>query len=267
MIAKLNVTKIREIIKETRRIKTFILDMKIKAQPGQFAMVWLPEVDEKPMALSYIDGYVGITVLKLGEFTKKLHEAKVGDIIGIRAPLGRGFKLREEDKRILIVGGGIGVAPLAPLAERAVEEGKEVTAIIGAVTKSELLFVDRFKKIGAKVYITTDDGTAGIKGFTTDAMKDLLKKETFDACYICGPEIMMVKALELAKAKNIPSQVSLHRYFKCGIGICGACVLDGCGYRVCKEGPTFWDFEIEKCTEFGSYWRNAAGVKVYFKKK
>lgn len=235
--------------------------MEIDAIPGQFVMVWIPDVEEKPISLSYARGSLGITVLAQGPFTNKLHELKVGDIVGIRGPLGRGFKISGE--KILIVGGGVGMAPLAPLAEEAIAQGKKVTAVVGALTKSELLFVDRMEKAGARVLISTDDGTAGTKGFTTDVMRELLKKETFDQCYTCGPEIMMYKVFQQAKENKIPIEVSLERYIKCGIGICGQCVIDDSGLRVCKEGPTFRDVEIET-GEFGKYKRNAAGIKVYF---
>ncbi|MBI5253133.1 MAG: dihydroorotate dehydrogenase electron transfer subunit, partial [Euryarchaeota archaeon] len=80
----------------------------------------------------------------------------------------------------------------------------------------------------------------------------------------CGPEIMMLKVLQQTKEKDIPTQVSLHRYIKCGVGICGHCVMDETGFRVCKEGPTFRDKEMEKTIEFGKYWRNASGTKIYF---
>jgi dihydroorotate dehydrogenase electron transfer subunit len=165
------------------------------------------------------------------------------------------------------LGEGVGVPPLAALADKAVEEGKNVTAIVGAITASELLFVDRLENIGARVLTCTDDGTAGKKGFTTDLLRDLLQKETFDSCYTCGPEIMMVKVLEQTKAKGIPTQVSMERYVKCGIGICGHCIVDGTGQRVCKEGPVFRDIEVEKITEFGKYRRDASGTKVYFRNR
>ncbi len=258
----MEIAKIKRVVKDTQRIKTFILDIDVSAIPGQFVMVWLPDVDEKPMSVSYTSGDMGITILELGDFTRRLCELKVGGKIGIRGPMGRGFKVYGD--RLLLVGGGVGMAPLAPLAEDAIKEGKEVTAIVGAITAKELLFVERLKKAGVRVFVSTDDGTAGHKGFTTDVLQELLQKETFDQCFTCGPEIMMFKVLNIAGDKEIPTQASLHRYFKCGIGICGHCVLDGTGLRVCKEGPTFRDKELRKSHEFGYYWRNAAGQKIYF---
>jgi dihydroorotate dehydrogenase electron transfer subunit len=258
----MKIARINKIIKETERIKTFILDLKVKAVPGQFGMFWIPGVDEKPMSLSYTNGNMGLTVLKLGPFSKRMHELRVGERIGVRAPLGRGFKLVGE--KLLLVGGGVGVAPLAPLAENALAMGKEVTAIIGAMTAKELLFEKRIRRAGAEVLIATDDGTAGKKGYTTDVLREVLKKETFDQCFTCGPEIMMVKVLQQTKEKGIPTQVSLHRYFKCGVGVCGQCAMDDTGYRVCKEGPCFRDKEMERTREFGRYWRDASSRRIPF---
>lgn len=258
----MQVAKIKKVVQETPRIKTFIFDMGVDATPGQFGMFWIPGLDEKPMSLSYTAGLLGVTVLKIGPFSLKMHEMKEGELLGIRAPLGKGFNVH--GKKILVVGGGSGVAPLAPLAEKALKEGKRVTAIVGALTKAELLFVDRMRNAGAEVLVATDDGSAGFKGFTTDVLREVLKEKSFDQCFTCGPEIMMLKVLQQTKEKDIPTQVSLHRYIKCGVGICGHCVMDETGFRVCKEGPTFRDKEMEKTIEFGKYWRNASGTKIYF---
>jgi len=258
----MQVAEIVEIISETNQIKTFKLDLEVNATPGQFGMFWVPGIDEKPMSLSYTSGRIGITVLKLGVFTTRLHEMKLGDVLGVRAPLGRGFEVYGEE--ILIVGGGCGLAPLAPLAENVLAEDKKVTAIIGASTKGELLFVDRIKKAGADVVLSTEDGSAGIKGLVTDALSKILKGKSFDQCFTCGPELMMVEVLRQTKEKGIPTQISLQRYMKCGIGVCGQCVISDTGLRVCKDGPTFSAEEMERTSEFGKYWRNASGTKIYF---
>lgn len=253
-------TRIKDVKVETDRIRTFILDAKADAMPGQFVMVWIPGLDEKPLSLSYTRGAMGVTVLKLGPFTTKMHTLKEGDAVGVRGPFGRGFKISGD--KILIVGGGVGVAPLAPLAEKAGKMGKDVTAILGARSGGEVLFAERIRRAGARVIITTDDGTAGLKGYTVDALKDLLKEEDFDQCCTCGPEVMMARVVEQTHGK-IPTQASLERYFKCGIGICGQCVLDEAGLRVCKEGPVFRYKELID-GEFGKYRRDASGSKIPF---
>jgi dihydroorotate dehydrogenase electron transfer subunit len=258
----MHITSIKEVIQETPRIKTIILDTRVKATPGQFVMLWLPGVDEKPMSISYHKGDMGITFLIHGPFTTRLGEAEVGDRVGFRGPFGRGFELH--GRKILLVGGGVGMPPLAALADDALEAGLDVTAVIGAVTKEGLLFVERLQEAGARVLTSTDDGSAGRKGFVTHVMEELLQEESFDACYTCGPEIMMAKVMELARAAGIPIQLSLERYMKCGFGICGHCAMDASGMRVCKEGPVFTGEEAAGLTEFGSYRRDASGVKVYF---
>ncbi|NOZ77483.1 MAG: dihydroorotate dehydrogenase electron transfer subunit [Euryarchaeota archaeon] len=256
----MRVARVKEVVRETPRIKTVFLDAEVKAEPGQFVMLWLPGVDEKPMSIAYPGEDVGITFLVHGPFTTSLARAGPGDLVGFRGPFGRGFEL--EGRRILLVGGGVGMPPLAALADRAKEEGTDVTAIVGAGTKEELLFVDRMEGAGARVLVATDDGSAGRKGFATDVMEDLLAEESFDACYTCGPEVMMVKVLELARRAKMPVQLSLERYMKCGFGICGHCAMDRTGARVCKEGPVFTGEEVAELTEFGKYRRDAAGARI-----
>jgi len=248
-------TKIVEVIEEAPDIKTFIFDFKGKAIPGQFVMVWLPDIDEKPMSLSYVKKF-GITVKRVGEFTEKLHELEEGDSIGFRGPYGRGFKI--EGGKLLFVAGGIGIAPIAPLVEEATREGREATVVIGARTKNELIFIERMKATGAEVILATDDGSTGIKGTVIDAL--MLRKENFDQCFACGPEKMLIKVLEYAKARKISTQLSLERYFKCGIGICGSCALDDKGLLVCRDGPVFYDYELDG--EFGKYKRDASGRRI-----
>jgi dihydroorotate dehydrogenase electron transfer subunit len=111
------------------------------------------------------------------------------------------------------------------------------------------------------VIITTDDGSLGIRGFTTDALKGLLKEESFDCVYTCGPEMMMKKVFGLCKEFGVECQASLERYMKCGIGVCGQCCIDG--LRVCKDGPVFSSEQLRKLDEFGVFERNKSGCKVY----
>ncbi len=258
----MDITKIKDIVEEAKGVKTFILEKEVKAIPGQFVMVWVPGIGEKPMSVSYATGNLGITVLAVGPFTKGLFELKKGDKLGIRGPYGRGFNIKGE--KLLVVGGGVGMPPLAAFVDEAAKEGKKVTAIVGAKTKSGLLFVDRLKGAGARVLTSTEDGTDGVKGYVTDAMSQLLSTETFDQCYTCGPEIMMHKVMQMAGESKIPTQLSAERYFKCGIGVCGHCAIDYAGARVCMEGPVFTGKDLEN-TEFGKYARDATGKRVYFK--
>lgn len=247
---------ITEVIHETPTITTLKTDIKLDALPGQFIMVWVRGLDEVPMALSHPDG---ITVQRVGEATAALSDMKVGDSIGIRGPFGNGFKL--EGARIMLIAGGVGGAPLLPLARLAHTKGVDVTTIIGAKTEDELLFEQQFSQWGS-ASVATDDGSKGHHGFITELMNQFDLK-SFDQCYVCGPELMMKGVLNILQARGIEthSQFSLHRYFKCGIGVCGACTIDPSGQRVCRDGPVFQgDMLIN--SELGKWHRDATGKKI-----
>lgn len=238
---------ITKIVEETPTIRTFFFDTSFEPEPGQFVMAWIRGVDEIPMALSYDNA---ITVQKVGTATSALFELGEGDSIGIRGPFGNGFRIKGDN--ILLIAGGVGAAPLSPLAEKASSQGFVVTTLLGAKTEEELVFRKRFEAAG-KVMVATDDGTAGKHGYVTQ----LIDGKDYDQIYCCGPEIMMKKVLD--KVPPDKSQFSLHRYIKCGLGICGACCVDG--LRVCRDGPVFTG-EVLKNTEFGIYRRNECGEKV-----
>ena len=259
----MNVPKITKIIenkREARNIITITFCYPGEIVPGQFFMIWIPDVDEIPMSVSYINGDIkAITFRKVGDATSALYKLKPGDKIGIRGPYGNGFKMH--GKHILFVGGGTGVAMLAPAVEEAVKNRISSTVVIGAKNKSELFFEKRLKKCGARVVISTDDGSAGCKGFASDVAKRILKKEKINTVLTCGPEVMMKILLDCCK--NIPFQASLERYMKCSIGICGQCCI-GKGLRVCIDGPVFDGKTLKKVEDFGVFRRDSAGRKIQF---
>ncbi len=239
---------ITKVVEETPTIRTFFFDTSFELTPGQFVMIWIRGVDELPMALSYENA---ITVQKVGAATSALFELGECDSLGIRGPFGNGFEIKKG--HILLIAGGVGAAPLAPLADKAALAGANVTTLLGAKTKEELLFKERFETSG-EVRIATDDGSEGKHGFITQLIN---KSENYNQIYCCGPESMMKRALD--KVAPSKAQFSLHRYIKCGIGICGACCVDG--LRVCKDGPVFSGRVLKK-TEFGVYRRNECGQKM-----
>jgi dihydroorotate dehydrogenase electron transfer subunit len=243
--------KITQIKQETPTIRTFFFDRSLSFEPGQFVMVWVPGVDEIPMALSSKNG---ITVQKVGNATSALFEKKAGDILGIRGPFGNGFTRGE---RMLAVAGGVGAAPLLPLAHA----DCVMTLLLGARTENELLFVDQLDEY-TDVMIATDDGTLGQQGFVTTLMDDL-NPASYDRIAVCGPESMMRAVL--AKVDGYgragTTEFSLHRYMKCGVGICGSCCIDPDGLRVCRDGPVF-SGEILENSEFGRYCRDASGRRT-----
>lgn len=255
--------KIVQVIDENPTVKTFMFEIpeiSEKCQPGNFAMVWVPRTNEKPMSISYCSSTkIGITVAKVGKTTTQIHQKNTGDILGIRGPYGSSFQLVEGN--ILVAGGGVGMAPLGFLTEHAIKAGQNTSVVVGAKTKDDLLFINRLKKAGAEVVVTTEDGTAGVKGLVTDAVAELLEERSFNQVYTCGPEKMMVGILRLTEEHKVPLQASIERYVKCSVGLCGSCCLDPTGWRVCTEGPVFTSEELKKITEFGKYKRDAAGRK------
>ncbi len=248
--------RITKIVDETPSTKTFFLDLTLDSKSGQFVMAWIRGVDEIPMSLSYPNA---ITVQKVGDATSALFKLKKGDSIGVRGPIGNGFTL--SGKSILLIAGGVGAAPLAPLAEAARDEKIRVKTLLGAKTGDELLFVKRFRGAG-EIQTATDDGSKGHKGPVTGLL-DELDLQDYDQIYSCGPEKMMGKVLEMAKDENMvpKTQFSLQRYIKCGMGICGTCCIDPSGLRVCVDGPVF-SGDILVDSEFGRYARDASGRKM-----
>jgi dihydroorotate dehydrogenase electron transfer subunit len=225
-------TRIEAIIAENARTKTLVLAAHWQAEPGQFLLAWLPRHDEKPFSL-VDDDPVTITVAAVGPFTRLLHRLQPGARLWLRGPLGRGFVLGGQ--RLLLVGGGYGVAPLAFLARRAVAAGATVTAVIGARTAAELLFVTRLAAMGAHVVVTTEDGSLGHKGLVTDAVEPLLAAGAVDTLYGCGPHGMLVALACLARRYGVPAQLSWEAYMRCGLGLCGSCEHEG--RLLCLEGP------------------------------
>ncbi|PIR53812.1 dihydroorotate dehydrogenase electron transfer subunit [Candidatus Peregrinibacteria bacterium CG10_big_fil_rev_8_21_14_0_10_42_8] len=257
------VLEIKKIADEAESTKTFIFEHNLEAKPGQFIMLWIPRVDEKPISISFQDGKkFGITVMKVGEFTKKLFSLKEGDKVGIRGPYGNSFNI--EGENLVLVGGGCGCGPMGFLADTAKKAGKNVNFIIGAKNKKYLMFEKRMKNSGVNTFVTTDDGSYGMKGYSTDLLKEMLEKNNISKVYSCGPEVMLKKVAELCREFGIPSEISMERYMKCGYGLCGQCCIDGTGDRVCMEGPVFSGEKMLKSEEFGKYKREKSGRRVNF---
>jgi dihydroorotate dehydrogenase electron transfer subunit len=261
-VGRLRTVEIQRIVEENFLVKTLSFHDELceKAVPGQFIMVWIPGVDEVPMSLSAIeDDHCSFTVAKVGEATKTLHKMKEDDLIGIRGPFGKGFSYAKGE--VLLVGGGTGLSPLAVLAKNLSRLGANVTFLLGAKTRNELLFLDRVNRVSANVIATTDDGSFGLKGVVTELAEKILAEEKFDMVYACGPEPMMVKMLSLAEKYNVPLQMSLERLMRCAVGLCGSCVIGI--YRVCKDGPVFTREQLEEVKEeFGKFRRDFDGRKI-----
>lgn len=231
--------RIAAVTDENYRTKTFVLDAALPAQPGQFVMAWLPRFDEKPFSLVAADP-VTLMVTAVGPFSRLLHEQHVGDRLWLRGPFGRGFAVAQS-YRLALVGGGYGVAPLLWLARRQLDTGAEVTAIVGARTAADLLYLERFAGLGeaggaARLHLiaATEDGSRGQQGRATDALAPLLAAGQLDLVCGCGPHAML-EAVAALSAGRVPCQLSWEAYMRCGIGICGACEHDG--QVLCLDGP------------------------------
>jgi dihydroorotate dehydrogenase electron transfer subunit len=248
---------IREICEETHTIRTFVLDAEVpEAEPGQFVMLWLPGVDEKPMSIA-CPAPLTVIVQRVGPFSTELHQRKVGNRVGWRGPYGRGFSL-DEKRPALLVAGGCGVGPVSFLATRAVECDIPTTVALGARTVDALPHLDPFRELGVDLLLATDDGTTGLHGYVTDLAAQHLDNQP--AVYACGPEPMLVTLHKLCRERDIPAQLSLERYMKCGFGICGQCALDG--FLVCQDGPVFDAAQLDDLHDFGRVHRTATGRRL-----
>ena len=254
--------RITRVVRENRNVKSIFFPFENSIDPGQFFMITIPGIDEIPMSVSRtLDKEVSITFRKVGDATERLFGMREGDIIGIRGPLGNGFRI--EGDRILFVAGGTGIASIAPAVDLAKELGKDIIVVIGARTREDLFFLERMKKIG-KLMVVTDDGSAGRKGLASDVAKEIIESNEVDQVITCGPEMMMKKILDLCRERSIDFQASVERYIKCGLGLCGQCCI-GEGLRVCIEGPVFDGDTLARCADFGHYRRDSSGRRVYLK--
>jgi dihydroorotate dehydrogenase electron transfer subunit len=232
---------IRIIHDENYRTKTFVLDGKLDAYPGQFVMAWLPRFDEKPFSLVNADP-ITLMVTAVGPFSRILHEKKVGDPLWIRGPFGQGFHLDETVKRPVLVGGGYGVAPLYWLARTQMGKAERITVIVGARTGVDLLYSTQFAQLAALSsstqidwIATTEDGSQGVPGRVVDALLPLLSADAVDGIYACGPHGMLAALEAIGQQYHVPAQLSWEAYMRCAIGICGACEHEG--KLLCLDGP------------------------------
>jgi dihydroorotate dehydrogenase electron transfer subunit len=254
---KQRIATITSTVKETAGITTLRFHDECEVRPGQFYMVWIPDIDEIPMSASYTTAEKGITVKEVGVATKALGDLKVHDRIGIRGPYGNGYKLPAG--KVLIAGGGTGMASLLPAAE-SIADRDRVDVLIGAKTASEVLLLDRAKMASKEVHVSTDDGSMGLKGTVVDLVQEHLGLKRYDMVLGCGPERMLFALLKVCEGASVKCQLSLERYMKCGAGLCGSCVIDG--VRVCKEGPVFSSAELMKMKEFGMIKRDECGRSI-----
>jgi dihydroorotate dehydrogenase electron transfer subunit len=248
--------KIAAIRRENAATWSFVLGGGLDAAPGQFVMAWLPGVDEKPFSLAHADP-VTLTVAAVGPFSRALHDLAVGDRIWLRGPLGRGYTLPPtrwsssdgvSRPHALLLGGGYGVAPLRFLAERLLRAGYAVSMIIGARSAADLLLVDAFAAMDVRLWLATEDGSAGLRGLATDAIELALAAAPAERAmvYACGPTGMLRAIAGICQTRNLPVQLSWEAHMRCGIGLCGSCEV-GDGWLTCLDGPVFPFDPIAPC--------------------
>lgn len=218
-----------------------------KALPGQFIVLRVNEEGERvPLTIADFDrerGIVTILFQVVGASTELLASLQEGDsILDFVGPLGQPSELSNHMGTVVFVGGGIGVAPVYPIARAAHELGNKVISILGAKTKDILIFEERMRAISDEVLITTDDGSYGIKGFVTNAIEELIKRgEKIDQVTAIGPGVMMKSVAEATRPYGIKTIVSLNPIMVDGTGMCGGCRVQ-VGEETkfaCVDGPEF----------------------------
>ena len=248
--------EISKIIQEGKGQKSFFFRHSFDCKPGQFVMVWVPGLDEKPMAVSYWSKKeFGFTSKAIGKFTGTIDRLKKGDKVGISGPYGNSFSARNN---ACVVGGGVGMASVSTL----IDALKNPIIINGARSKDYLIYLKRYKN--KNMIVATDDGSYGRKSFTTDLLDEvLMSNKKIRIVYTCGQEIMMKKVVEICGKHKVQCEASLERYMACGFGICGKCMVND--KIVCVDGPIFNSKQLRKFTEFGYFARLKSGRKVTIK--
>jgi dihydroorotate dehydrogenase electron transfer subunit len=215
------------------------------AKPGQFVNVLVGNKFEpllrRPFSIHSVNSSKLVILYRVvGKGTEFFSHKKPGDQLNVLGPLGNGFDLNVKRGKIILIGGGIGIAPLVFLAEKL--GSSNITVLIGAKNKRHVLCADELKNLGCEVKIATDDGSSGFKGLVTELLKQNIQaKDRPRIIFSCGPKLMLKEIGNISKRYNIAAQVSLEEHMACGIGACFGCVVNTKhGYkRVCKEGPVF----------------------------
>ena len=216
-----------------------------KAKAGQFVVLMAEEAGERiPLTVVATDKGKGIITLifqEVGLTTKLLGKLNVGDALyAVVGPMGHSTEIKNYGK-VIVVGGGVGIAEIYPVAKAFKNAGNHVTTIIGARTKALLILEDELKRVSDQLHITTDDGSYGKKGFVTDILKGLLAKDKYGLIYAVGPIPMMEKVSSVTKDVKIKTLVSLNALMVDASGMCGCCrvSIKGEAKFSCVDGPEF----------------------------
>lgn len=226
----------------------------LQAKPGQFFHLLCPQFDElspffrRPMSIYRIDSRrsrLHFLYKITGVGTSAMARLQPGDPFNIFGPLGQGFSLEPSWQNLLVVARGVGLATLAPLAQTAQREGRQLYAICSARSAEYLLSVDYFRKLGAIVYTVLDSDGSSDVAKVEDLIVDLIRQLNIDAFFTCGSNRLLKLLQDLGQAYDIPGQVALEQQMACGLGMCYCCVRtfiqndQPVDLRVCKDGPVF----------------------------
>lgn len=243
MIGRFEARKIQAVTHFNQVTTWLMIEGSIDALPGQFVMVWLPGIGEKPFSIASIDPF-GLLVVDVGSFSHALHKLAVGDQIWVKGPLGKGYTIQGD--HILLVGGGYGSAPLLPLARAGRSEKKQVVVCLGAQTSTGVLLSESFAELGCQVLIATEDGSLGEKGLVTNIVEQALQTYEVDNLYACGPTGMLSALARLCHGEQLNYQLSWEAHMRCGMGLCGSCEVSQSldhslpvGWLACFDGPVF----------------------------
>lgn len=221
----------RKIIENSAGV-TLMLDGALPCEPGQFVMVWVPGVEERPFTLMN-DNPVSLTIAAVGPLTRALCALNEGDSVWLRGPYGHGYPIQGD--HLLLLGGGSGIASLALLARYARSGGLSVRTVLGARCSALLMLAWYMSDLCEQLVVATDDGSCGFHGTVLQAALPLVPWAS--AVYACGPEGMLAALAADWTPQHPPCWVNLERNMRCGIGVCGTC---HCGSRlVCADGPVF----------------------------
>lgn len=220
-----------------------------KAQPGQFVIVRITEKGERiPLTIADYNrdkGTITIVFQEVGKTTTDFAKLKRGDkVLDVLGPQGNPTEVKKFGT-VVVVGGGVGVAPIYPLVRKLKEENNFVISIVGYRSKEYVFWEKEMRRVSDEILISTNDGSYGKKGFVTDLLKEVIAARKIDHIFAIGPAIMMKSVVEVAKEKKVPTTVSLNALMVCGMGMCGTCrvTIGDRNVFTCMEGP---DFDGEK---------------------
>ncbi len=243
------------------RLDLYSPEISREVQPGQFLHLRVRDggydpLLRRPFSIYDWDGSRGIISIMyrvVGRGTGILAQRPAGDKLDIMGPLGRPFTLWEGDRKVIVVAGGVGMAPLYPLVKAFLKKDVEVEVLLGARTEGQLVGIEDLQELKINPHVATQDGSTGFKGLVTDLLKEKLEENSFHRLYTCGPRPMLEEVARVAGVYQLKGEVSLEELMACGVGACLGCVCpvkDGEGRaedgaqktlykKICAQGPAF----------------------------